>query len=116
VSEMVMGERYDHGAWLVVAEPGSVRSRRIDPAHAEVEAAMMVAEKAMVAAMNEANQYKRDRPHYHKPLTRVQRKALAEFNRQFPARLLFDGCSMHDVVQAGLDAVRREMRGGEDGA
>lgn len=100
------------GSYLVVVAPGSTSVRRLaEPAIPEIEAAMLVAEEAMVGAMYEAAKCKPD-------TRKMPPRLKAKYDRAWEAwktiigkdaPIYFEGVSMQDVVEAGLQALRKRM-------
>ena len=100
------------GWWLVHVVPGGMSARRVvDPAFAETEAAMRSAEEAMTEAMRARQEPQMD-------WRRVPVRSEARYKRAWEAwrrevgddiGIFFEGVSMRDVVQAGLEALRREI-------
>lgn len=116
VAESDAFDALTEGWWLVRVAPGSKSMRKlVEPAHAELEAAMRGARDAMVEAMRE-----KQTP-TGPDVRHVPEHQRAKYQRAWDAwvaivgdvPLYFEGVSMHDVVNAGLDAVRRavETRG-----
>lgn len=110
-------EQYDarsHGWWLLHVAPGRQSWAMVEPNRAAVEAAMRIAENAMVAAMQRACSIEDraargmtkdpDRNARWMKAWRAWEKAAGE---ELPQ--VFRGVSMVDVVRAGLDALRKEM-------
>ena len=99
------------GWWLVHVKPGGLSSRRmLTPAHAEVEAAMRLAEDVMVEAMRRKQGASDLNPRPYRDPAKARRawKAWADIMGD-ETMLCFDGVSMRDVVDAGLDALRKHM-------
>jgi hypothetical protein len=99
-----------HGFYLEHVKPGSTSRTPIDPKMAEVEAAMRLAYNAMIEAM-----HARCTP--TGPQTRhVPEREKAKYQKAWDAwaaivgdvPMYFEGVSMHDVVAAGLEALRQE--------
>lgn len=100
------------GWWLMRVQPGLRSMRRtLDPAYAETEAALREAEDAMVDAM-------RVRCEPTGPQTKhVPEKDRAKYMKAWEAwkaivgdvPMYFEGVSMMDVVEAGLNAVRKKI-------
>lgn len=99
------------GWYLVNIRSGGMSARRVtelEPDHAALEAAMVEAEGAMVAAMNAANVCAPDERGLSREQIASRRrgwKAWMQETGEGPP-LAFRGVSMIDVVRAGLDAVR----------
>jgi len=93
---------------VVVCRELRVTQHQIEPAFAEVEAAMAVAEKSMVDAMRAANVVTPAKTGW----TKKQREGWEAFRKVAgdPTGLAFDSCTASDVVAAGLDAVRARLR------
>lgn len=107
------------GYWLVSVKPGLRSARRmIKPAYPEIEAAIKVAQDAMLEAMYKVRQCdkldtsrisQKDRERYHKAF-----EAWKAIVGDVP--LYFEGVSMNDVIEAGLDALRSELKTNREGA
>ena len=108
-----------NGAWLIIVGNGSVELRRlVEPAHAEVAAAARTAQRAMLAALQAANRVK--------PNVRGDSRAMLEKRARAWAAycaimgddepVMFEGLSMHDLVDAGIAVLERAAREGNDGA
>jgi len=82
----------------------------IIPAFASVLAAVPFAREAMMSAMNAANRVERPA---RRPMTAKQRRAWKAYqavmaeDKDVP--LIFEGVSMHDVVDAGIKALEAQM-------
>jgi hypothetical protein len=108
---LVYGRRF--GFYLQHVQPGSTSTTPLpDPKFAEVEAALRVAQEAMLEAM-------RKRCEITGVQTRhVPEKDRAKYKRAWEAwkaivgdvPAYFEGVSMHDVVDAGVEAVRARLR------
>lgn len=102
------------GAWLVIVGTGNTAIRRaLNPAYAELEAAMRTAEDAMCTAMLEASKL---RPMKQK-MSDKERRAWAAYKEimgdDIP-RYLGEYASVQEIVQAGLDAIRVKIRSKND--
>lgn len=99
------------GWWLVHVQPGIRSSRRVDPDRAAVEAAMRIAEDAMVEAMQRENQRTDPSPKPSPAKMERHRKAWAAYCAVFGKNppVTFMGASMHGVVDAGIAALRSAM-------
>lgn len=119
VAEQQVFDSIPGGHWLVSVYPGVRTQRRIlEPSIAEAEAAIEQAAEAMVAAMNEANRptfdlrrtvaggYRAVTPEETERYKRAY-KAWSDIVGDQP--LCFNGVSMYDVVQAGIDVLRKRM-------
>ncbi len=98
------------GWYLVHVRPGTTSVKRlIEPAYAELEAAIKVATDAMVDAMRErqvpTGPDVRHVPEHRREKYRRAWEAWKAIVGDVP--LYFEGVSMHDIVKAGLDAVRK---------
>ena len=101
------------GAWLVIVGPGNTAIRRaLNPAYAELEAAMRTAEDVMCTAMLEASKL---RPRAHEMGKQEQRAwaAYKEIMGDDIPRYLGDYASVQEIVQAGLYAIRGCNRVGQ---
>jgi hypothetical protein len=99
---------YQHGSHLVVSREGSVITRfNIDPANAQVEAALEYVRDAMVEAMRKACELTPDK----RMNTPKEMKAIKAFySIAGPQSLLkFEGVSMNDIVDAGIKILKREV-------
>lgn len=86
---------------LHVKDGGSSMRSIVHPERAEVHAAMMLAEEAMVKAMLDAS--KHEFPHGHKPLSKKAQKLWLDLQRELNTEtLILRGKSYHDIVQAGI--------------
>lgn len=104
------------GSWVVtVMRPdGGARlttiRQLVNPAHAEVIAAIAHAREAMEHAMHEANSVNRPAV---RPMSPKQKRAWAAYqavmaeDKDVP--MAFEGVSMHDVVAAGVTALEKAM-------
>lgn len=101
------------GDWLVCVKPGLRSARRmIKPAYPEIEAAIKVAQDAMLEAMYKARQCDK------LDASRISEKDRERYRKAFEAwkaivgdvPLYFEGVSMHDVIEAGLDALREHCK------
>ncbi len=102
------------GAWLVIVGPGNTAIRRaLNPAYAELEAAMRTAEDAMCTAMIEASKL---RPREHEMSKKEQRAwaAYKEIMGDDVPRYLGEYASVQEIVQAGLDAIWVKIRSKND--
>lgn len=114
VAEHQTYDTLTEGTYLVVVKPGSrSMTRLVQPASGEVEAAIRIAEQAMVEAMRAMN----ESPGEPVGLSTEAEKALAK--KAYAAytavvgkdRMLhFRGVSMYDVVQAGIKALRESLK------
>jgi hypothetical protein len=92
---------------VVVCREFRVTQHQIEPAFAEVEAAMVEASNEMTMAMRDASRLKPNAMWSKKQLKGWEAfRAVAGD----PNGLMFDSCSARDVVTAGLDAVRARLR------
>ena len=102
------------GAWLVIVGPGNTAIRRaLNPAYAELEAAMRTAEDAMCTAMIEASKL---RPREHE-MSKKEQRAWAAYKKIMGddvPRYLGEYASVQEIVQAGLDAIRVKIRSKND--
>ena len=111
-----IGDRYTvdcwpHGTHLVIAEPGTVRIiYNIDPAYAEVIAALEKFGIGMEEAMREATKL---RPPSRK-LTAEERRSYKAWQKCVPnmQSLIFEGVSIRNVIDAGKQYVLAAMKGG----
>ena len=95
---------YPHGAHLVVAESGSTLTRyNINPDDAAVLAALETYREAVQKAMNKATELKVRKREY----TEAEKRGIAAYIKEagMPIGLAFEGVSMSDVVQAGIDVL-----------
>lgn len=104
------------GSWVVtVMRPdGGARlttmRQLVNPAHAEVIAAIAHAREAMEHAMHEKNSVTRPQ---NRPMSAKQKRAWAAYqavmaeDKDVP--LAFEGICMHDVVAAGVTALEKAM-------
>lgn len=100
------------GAWLVTVRPGQTTMRqRVWPANAEVQAAMEAAKDAMVTAMREAA---KGTPIMRTNTAREQRGINAYIRITGESTLTIGYKSYNDIVQAGIDALTKEMYGEEN--
>ena len=114
VAEREMYDALTAGTYLVVIQPGLRSMKRlVQPASGEVEAAIRIAEQAMVDAMRTMN----ESPGEPMGLATEAEKTLAK--KAYAAytavvgkdRMLhFRGVSMHDVVEAGIKALRESLK------
>lgn len=111
VSERETFDGIPEGWWLVRVQPGLRSSRRIvAPDTVGLEAAMFLAEEAMVEAMRKRQEVT------GVSVRHVPENERAKYQRAWEAwkaivgdvPLYFEGVSMHDVVAAGLDVLRRK--------
>ena len=114
-------DRYDaltEGTYLLVVRPGS-RSmcRLVKPASGEVEAAIHIAYGAMVDAMRKTNES------ISEPMglmtekeKQLARKALEAYRAVWGRERMvsYRGVSMHDVVDAGIQALKEHMHAQDD--
>lgn len=110
-------DRFDaltKGHYLIVVEPG-LRSttRLIEPASGEVEAAIRIARVAMEEAMLAAN--RRSGGAMGLPTEEDKRRAERAYQAWLSVMgerwsVSYRGVSMHDVVEAGIQALRKEMQ------
>lgn len=102
------------GWWLVRVEPGLRSSRRIlEPAIAECEAAMRIAEDDMIKAMLKrcevtGHQTKHMQSEHQKKKYLKAWEAWKAIVGDVP--MYFEGVSMHDVVDAGIEALRARLK------
>jgi hypothetical protein len=96
---------------VVVCREFRVTQHQIDPAFAEVEAAIIEAGKEMAMAIRDASRIRPDVAKW----TEKQLKGWEAFRKVAgdPTGLMFHSCSASDVVAAGLDVVRAKLREGK---
>lgn len=95
---------WPEGCYVVWVTPGSTSIRTTaEPAYAELLAASKVAEDAMLKSMRDMD---RVRPAVN-PLTPRQKKAWEEFSKAMGEEMSLWGKSMQDIVDAGLEALRK---------
>lgn len=118
IAEHMTYDTLTRGTYLVAIEPGGYScTRLVKPASGEVEAAIRIAQEAMVAAMREMNancgepmgmETKKE-----KELARKAWKAYCDvFGRD--RMTSYRGVSMHDVVNAGIKALREHINAQDD--
>lgn len=97
------------GSHLLQVYPGGQSTRyNIDPAFAPMIAAGRIAEDAMCKAMNKASELRPART----PITPAQQRAWKKLAESFGDELAtLHGSSVHDIVQAGIDAMQTEAVG-----
>ena len=106
------------GSYLVVVAPGCTSvSRMVEPAIPEVEAALKVAQDAMVSAMYEATRCKLDTRKMSPRVKAKYERAWAAWSEIVAedAPMYFEGVSMQGIVEAGLEALRKKMGGSGPG-
>jgi hypothetical protein len=102
-----VAQRYDvdalpFGTWLLTTTEGSKAFERlIEPASAELAAAMRIAMSAMVEAMHKASELRPQQT----PITPEQRRLLDELASTGFNASIWTRASLHDVAQAGIDAL-----------
>ena len=102
------------GYYLLRIEPGMTSvSRTTEPDHAAVELAMRDAMDAMTDAMRKSCECL---PPKRTPLTPRQKRGWEAWKREMgsEAMFYFEGVSMQDVVEAGMEALRKKMRSEPD--
>lgn len=92
------------GAHLIVVHPGGGRSYRIqiDPDNAAVLAAIKQFQHAMEEAMRERNQWEYAG---NTPLTKKEQALLAELYKTHHAPITMRGCTMYDIIEAGMQVL-----------
>ena len=111
ILDHIRGE-FTNGHYLMTVRQGSVGYRSIAPADAEVEAVMGEVGDAMVKALDAANRVTADTT----PLTPKERKAWQAYCKAVGdngASITYRGCSMYDLVQAGLKVLRDRLAAGK---
>lgn len=113
-------DRYDaltEGAYLLIVKPGS-RSmcRLVKPASGEVEAAIHIAYAAMVDAMRRTNESSEPMGLLTEKEKQLARKALEAYRAVWGRERMvsYRGVSMHDVVDAGIQALKEYIHAQKD--
>jgi len=107
-----VAENYDDhytfpkGNHLVMCYPGGEsRQFNIDPNYAALIAASRVAEDAMCKALNKASEMRPART----PITPAQQRAWKKLAKEFGDELCtLNGASIHDIAEAGVQALQQE--------
>ena len=107
-----VAENYDDhytfpkGNHLVMCYPGGEsRQYNIDPNYAALIAASRVAEDAMCKALNKASEMRPART----PITPAQQRAWKKLAKEFGDELCtLNGASIHDIAEAGVQALQQE--------
>ena len=107
-----VAENYDDhytfpkGNHLVMCYPGGEsRQFNIDPNYAALIAASRVAEDAMCKALNKASDLRPART----PITPAQQRAWKKLAKEFGDELCtLNGASIHDIAEAGVQALQQE--------
>ena len=97
---------YPIGSHMVVAREGGVLTRyNITPENSAVEAALERVSDAMAKAMTEATHLKPTKMEW----TEKERAAIIDFEKATGGlrALQFEGVSMRDVINAGIDILRK---------
>ena len=99
-------DAFPKGTHLVMSYPGGTSRRfNIDPNYAAMIAAGRVAEDAMCRAMSKASELRPART----PITPGQKKAWEKLAKEFGDELCtLHGQSVHDIVEAGVNAMQVE--------
>lgn len=112
----ILGDAYPVGVTLVsVQREGGSRltswMRGVDPAFAEVLAVGPTIRAAMIAAMHEANEMHPKGNRHSEPWPDAKQQAAYNTYREMGGYvpLVFQGCSLNDVVDAGIRAMEAEM-------
>jgi hypothetical protein len=97
---------FSKGNHLVMCYPGGEsRQYNIDPNYAALIAASRVAEDAMCRALNKASEMRPART----PITPAQQRAWKKLAREFGDELCtLNGASVHDIAEAGVQALQQE--------
>lgn len=118
IAEHMRFDALTEGAYLMVVHPGGHSlTRLVKPASGEVEAAIHIAQEAMVTAMREKNQSSGEPIGlYTKKDRDLARKAWKAYCDVFGSERTasFRGVSMRDVVDAGIKALREHIHAQND--
>jgi len=110
VRDHLRGEM-NNGHYLMTIYDGGCHYSTVEPAWVEVEAALQEVRTAMEHTLSETNKARPDTT----AMKGKEIKAWKEYCKILGndgASLTFRGCSMHDLVQAGLDVVRKHLKEG----
>ena len=101
------------GWWLVHVQPGQTSARKmVNPALVETEAAMKMAQEAMTDAMQKRTIPSGPSTKHVPEQDRVKYQLAWEAWKSHvgDVPLYFEGVSMHDVVDAGIEALRQKIK------
>lgn len=118
IAEHMTYDTLTKGTYLVTIEPGGYSwTRLVEPASGEVEAAIRIAQEAMVTAMREMNANCGEPMGMEtKKEQELARKAWKAYCDVFGKERMvsYRGVSMHDVVNAGIKALREHINAQDD--
>jgi len=100
---------YPIGSHLVVSEQGSTLTKfNIQPDYAPVLAALETYREAIQTAMHKATELKVTKREY----TKQEQKGIDAYIKEagLPITLAFEGVSMNDIVQAGIDVILSKVK------
>ena len=100
---------WPEGHYLMTVRKGGASYASVDPEWVETEAALRELGEAMTKALSDTNKALPDKTR----MTPRELKAWQIYCKALGndgASLTFRGCSMHDLVQAGLDVVRKHLK------
>lgn len=100
---------WPEGHYLMTVRQGGASYASVDPVWVEVEAALRAVEETMTKVLSEANKALPDRTRLSDRELKAWR-AYCKVLGNDGASLSFRGCSMHGLVQAGLDVVRQHLK------
>lgn len=118
IAEHMTFDALTDGTYLMVVHPGGHSwTRLVKPASGEVEAAIRIAQEAMVTAMREMNANCGEPMGMEtKKEQELARKAWKAYCDVFGKERMvsYRGVNMHDVVNAGIKALREHINAQDD--